>query len=163
MNQVRVGFGADNTVYACFAQVANERLGNIDFIIQNTGASTLAIQMKESDGVTAPSGYANVGPAIVVVPGGQKTVSYTLLSQQVAFFGSGNTAVDLSGSATGAEANITAVLRNPSDLRGAQIDLVLSGRKGWGYDEAWNKNELKKKWGTVNPTTGTIDFSKEGI
>jgi hypothetical protein len=28
--------------------------------------------------------------------------------------------------------------------------MVATGRKGWGYDEGWNKLELKKKWGSVS-------------
>jgi hypothetical protein len=73
-----------------------------------------------------------------VVPGGVITKSYVLLSKRVAFFGSGNTSV-----------NVSAVIRNKADLRNAQIDIVAVGRRGWGYDEGFNKLELKKKWGTV--------------
>jgi len=83
----------------------------------------------------------------VVVPGGTQTKHYNLLSKRVAFFGSGNTATDLSGSATSTKANITAVFRNPSDLRGAQIDIIAGGHRGWGFDEAFNRKELTKKWG----------------
>jgi hypothetical protein len=48
------------------------------------------------------------------------------------------------------------VIRNKADLRGAQIDIVAVGRKGWGYDDAFNKPELKKKWGSV---TGPVSTS----
>jgi len=162
------GFGTDINVFAGYAQSANDRLGNIDFIVENTGANTVVIQLKSYDGNTAPSGYANVGTPFVVVPGGAQTKSYNLLAKRVAFFGSGNTTVgstynSLTGTVTGAKANITAVIRNKADLRNAQIDIVATGRRGWAYDEAWNNKELKKKWGTVNSANGNIDPTKEGV
>ena len=172
MNQASaVGFGTDAAVFSGYAQSANERLGNIDFIVENTGANTLYMTLGQWDGNTSPSGYAKVGTAFVVVPGGTQTKSYSLLSKRIGFFGSGNTSTALSGTATSAKANITAVLRNKADLRGAQIDIVATGRKGWGYDEAWNKFELKKKWGTVSNAgatgaqagTGNINSSAEGV
>lgn len=172
MNQVSaVGFGPDATVFAGYAQSANERLGNIDFIVENTGANTLYMTLGQWDGDTAPSGFAKVGVAFVVVPGGVQTKSYSLVSKRIGFFGSGNTLTTLAGVATSAKANITAVLRNKADLRGAQIDIVATGRKGWGYDEGWNKLELKKKWGTVSNAgasgaqagTGNINSSAEGV
>jgi hypothetical protein len=172
MNQVSaVGFGLDATVFSGYAQSANERLGNIDFIVENTGANTLYMILGQYDGNTSPSGFAHVGSAFVVVPGGVKTQSYSLVSKRIGFFGSGNTKTDLSGVATSTKANITAVLRNKSDLRGAQIDIVATGRRGWTYDEGWNKFELKKKWGAVKTpvangaqaTAGNIDFTQEGV
>ncbi len=172
MNQISaIGFGADATVFAGYAQSANERLGNIDFIVENTGANTLYLTLGQYDGNTSPSGFAKVGAAFVVVPGGTQTKSYSLVSKRIGFFGSGNTATDLTGRATSAKADVTAVLRNKSDLRGAQIDIVATGRRGWGYDEAWNKLELKKKWGTVSNAgasgaqagTGNINSSAEGV
>jgi hypothetical protein len=60
-----------------------------------------------------------------------------LVSQKVGFFGSGNTT-----------ANITAVIRNKADLRGAQIDLVAPSRRGWGLDTAMDPATLTKAWGT---------------
>lgn len=171
MNQVSaIGFGPDAEVFAGYAQSANERLGNIDIIVENTGANTLYMTLGQYDGQTSPSGYANIGAAFVVVPGGTQTKSYSLVSKRIGFFGSGNTATDLSGTATSTKANITAVLRNKSDLRGAQVDIVATGRRGWGYDEGWNKLELKKKWGSVSNAgatgaqagTGTIG-SDEGV
>ena len=53
--------------------------------------------------------------------------------------------------------NISAVLRNPSDLRGAQIDISQVGRQGWGYDQAFNTPNLTKKWGSVDSTTGLVN------
>lgn len=172
MNQVSaVGFGPDATVFAGYAQSANERLGNIDFIVENTGANTLYMTLGQWNGDTFPSGFAKVGAAFVVVPGGVQTKSYSLVSKRIGFFGSGNTLTTLAGVATSAKANITAVLRNKADLRGAQIDIVATGRKGWGYDEGWNKLELKKKWGTVSNAgasgaqagTGNINSAAEGV
>lgn len=164
MNQLSsIGFGTDATVFAGYAESANDRLGNLDFTYENTGPNSAWIKLMQYDGTTSPSGYAQVGSAFSLVPGGVITKSYVLLSKRVAFFGSGSTTV-----------NISTVLRNKSDLRGAQIDIVAVGRRGWGYDEAFNKLELKKKWGTpAGPGTtasgnilagqGNIDFTTEGI
>lgn len=172
MNQISaLGFGADAQVFAGYAQAANERLGNIDFIVENTGANTLYMTLGQYDGNSSPSGFAKVGAAFVVVPGGTQTKSYSLVSKRIGFFGSGNTNTTLTGTATSAKANITAVLRNKADLRGAQIDMVATGHRGWGYDEGWNKLELKKKWGTVSNAgatpgqagTGRIDPTAEGV
>lgn len=168
MNQMTFGFGTDIQVFAGYAQSANDRLGNIDFIVENTGANTVVIQLKTYDGNTAPSGYANVGSPFVVVAGGAQTKSFNLLAKRVGFFGSGNTTVgttynSLTGTVTGAKANITAVIRNKADLRNAQIDIVATGRRSWGYDEGWNSKELKKKWGSVNSANGNIDSTKEGV
>lgn len=176
MNQMTFGFGTDINVFAGYAQSANDRLGNIDFVVENTGSSTVVIQLRSYDADSSPSGWAKVGTPFVVVPGGTETKSFSLLSKRVAFFGSGNTTVSstynsLTGSAVGAKANITTVFRNPADLRNAQIDIVATGRRGWTYDEGWNKTELNKKWGTVSnngaTTTqagnGIIDTTKEGV
>jgi hypothetical protein len=178
MNQLSaIGFGPDANVFAGYAQSANDRLGAIDFIVENTSGqqagvganqpagATLYLQLRQYDGNTSPSGYVNVGTAFVVPPGGTQTKHFNLLSKRVAFFGSGNTAVattvaGLTGAATATKANITAVIRNKSDLRGAQIDIIAGGRRGWGFDEAFNRTELTKKWGpppdspTENPPSG---------
>ena len=165
-----MGFGLDATVFSGYAQAANERLGNIDFVVENTGANTLYMILGQYDGNTAPSGFAHVGSAFVVVPGGVKTQSYSLVNKRIGFFGSGNTATNLSGTATSTKANITAVIRNPADIRGAQIDIVATGRRSWGYDEGWNKFELKKNWGVVqtppsetNAGSGNINFNSQGV
>ena len=170
------GFGTDIQVFAGYAQSCNDRLGNIDFLVENTGANTVVIELRSYDADSSPSGWARVGTPFVVVPGGTQTKSFNLLSKRVAFFGSGNATVSstynsLSGAATGAKANITAVIRNKADLRNAQIDMVATGRRGWTYDEGWNKLELKKKWGTVSNAGGTttsagsgvIDSTQEGV
>lgn len=163
MNQLSsIGFGVDANVFAGYAQSANDKLGNIDFVFENTGANEAYIQLMQYDGVTSPSGFARVGVAFTVVPGGVVSQSYVLLSKRVGFFGSGNTSV-----------NVSSVIRNKADLRNAQIDIVAVGRRGWGYDEGFNRLELKKKWGTVaGPSTtsgnieagsGNIDFTQEGV
>lgn len=150
MNQVSsVPFGTDANVFQAYAQSAGDRLGAIDFVFENTGPNNAYIRLAQYDGTTSPSGFAtidttasaspfNIFTGFAVAPGGTVTRHYTLISKRVAFFGSGNTIV-----------NISAVIRNKSDLRGAQIDIVAVGRRGWGYDEAWNRNELIKKWGSV--------------
>lgn len=141
--QSAIGFGSDATKFAGYAQAAGDRLGNIDFIFENTGANQAYVKLAQYDGSTSPSGYADIGAAITLAPGGVKTVSYVILGKRVAFFGSGNTTV-----------NISTALRNHGDLRGAQIDIVAVGRKGWGYDPAFDQPQLTKKWGNV-PSVST--------
>lgn len=153
--QSAIGFGPDATVFAGYAQSANDRLGNIDFTFENTGANEAYLKLAQYDGVSSPSGYAQVGDAFTVVPGGVVTKSYVLLSKRVAFFGSGNTLV-----------NISTSQRNKADLRGAQIDIVAVGRKGWGLDPAFDAPTLTKKWGsvpTVSTAGGNIDAGAGNI
>ena len=168
MNQLTATFGTDASVLVGYAETANERLGNVDFIVENTGDIDLFFQVRQYDGITSPSGYANVGAGNTIKARGAKTISYTLLSKRIGFFGSGTAAsITVPSNATGvggstvlrsyATANITAVLRNKGDLRGAQIDLTATGRKGWSYDDGFSTAELKKKWGTMNTGTGSID------
>ena len=161
MNQLSsVSFGNDATSLRGYAQAANERLGAIDFQVENTGDIALVFQLRNFDGSTLPSGYANVGAQTTVNARGSKTISYTLLGKRVGFFGSGVAASVTVGGVTkyvtAATANITAVIHNKGDLRGAQIDLVAVGRKSWAYDEAYAYTELKKKWGTVSATGGAV-------
>ena len=144
-------------MFQAYAESANDRLGAIDFCLENVGPNTAYIRLAQYDGATAPSGFATIDTTytaspftanfqgFAVVPGGTVTRHYTLISKRVAFFGSGNTIV-----------NISSVLRNKSDLRGAQIDIVATGRRGYGYDEGWNRNELIKKWGSVTGPASTV-------
>lgn len=156
MNQCSsIGFGPDAEVMSGYAQTANERLGNFDLLIENTGVNTLRFQLRTFDSTTSPSGYAAVGNAVVVVPGGSKTVSYSLVNKRAGLFGSGNTATDLSGSAASTKANISVVMRNKADLRGGQIDITQGGHAGWGYDQAFNKNSTSKNWGAPPDSSGT--------
>lgn len=164
MNQVSsIPFGTDANVFQAYAQSANDRLGAIDFVFENVGASTAYIRLAQFDGVTSPSGFATIDTTYTVSPftadfrgfavaaGGTVTRHYNLISKTVAFFGSGNTSV-----------NISSVIRNKSDLRGAQIDIVAVGREGWGYDQGWNRNELIKKWGSVTGPGSTVSNSNAG-
>ncbi len=165
MNQLSsVGFGTDANVFAAYAQNANDKLGNIDFVFENTGANTAYIRLMNYTGNTAPSGWAAIDTSIVsgfgfttgfqgfaVAPGGTVTRSYVLLSQRIGFFGSGNTTV-----------NISASIRNKSDLRNAQIDIVAVGREGWGFDQGFNKAELTKKWGTI-ASVSTVNNVNAGL
>lgn len=141
--QSSIGFGTDATLFAGYAQSANDRLGNIDFIFENTGANQAYIKLAQYDGSTSPSGYATIGVPFTLVPGGVATKSFVILGKRVAFFGSGSTTV-----------NISTAIRNKGDLRGAQIDIVAVGREGWGLDAAFNPATLTKKWGSV-PTVST--------
>lgn len=174
MNQLSdISFGNDATTLRGYAQATNERLGSIDFLIENTGNIALVFQLRQYDGATSPSGYANVGAQVTVNARGKKTVSYNLLGKRVGFFGSGVAATvtvnGVSSLYTSTTANITAVYHNKGDLRGAQIDLVAVGRRGWTYDDAFSKPELKKKWGTMSTggafpgSAGAIDFTQEGV
>jgi hypothetical protein len=152
MNQLSsIGFGTDATVFAGYAQSAGDRLGKIDFIFENTGPNQAYIKLGQYDGTTSPSGYAQIGDAFTVAPGGALTKSYVLLSKRVAFFGSGSTTV-----------NISTAIRNKGDLRGAQIDIVAVGRKGWGLDPAFNPPELTKKWGSVAPVSTASNINAGG-
>ena len=124
-------------------------MGNIDFVFENRGNSTAYIKLAQFDDSTSPSGYKDVGTAFTVVPGGTATKSYVFVNKRVGFFGSGNTLPDLTGTATSASVNISTVLRNKGDLRGAQIDIVAVGRRSWGYDKAFDKPTLTKKWSNI--------------
>ena len=134
--QSAIGFSTDATVLAGYAQSAGDRLGNIDFVFENTGTNTAYIKIGQFDGTTSPSGYAFVHFPFTVVPAGTVTKSYQFLNKRIGFFGSGSTKV-----------NISTVIRNKGDLRGAQIDIVPVGRRSWGYDQAFQKPQLTKKWG----------------
>jgi hypothetical protein len=153
MNQVStVSFSTDATVLSGYAQAANERLGNVDFMFENTGNIAAFVQVRQFDG-TAPSGYSNVGGGVTIQPRGTLTRSYSLLTKRVGFFGSGVAATvtlpdGTSRFVSATSVNISANIRNKGDIRGAQIDIVATGRKGWGYDDAFNKGELTKKWGS---------------
>lgn len=155
MNQLSaIGFGPNAEVMSGYAQSANERLGNFDLLIENTGSNTLRFQLRTFDNASSPSGYASVGSAVVVVPGGTKTVSYSLVNKRAGLFGSGNTATDLSGSATSTKANVSVVMRNKADLRGAQIDINAGGHAGWGYEQAFDKGSTAKNWGNQPDSSG---------
>ena len=67
MNQVsQISFGPDITLAAGYLQYGNERLGNVDVIIENTDSSNdLVFQAKVQSAVTN-SGFANVGAAITI-------------------------------------------------------------------------------------------------
>lgn len=143
MNQLScVSFGSDASVFSGYAQAAGDRLGSVDFVFENTGRKNAYIILKE---IGASSATA-VGSAFTVVAGGRYTPpTYNLLSKRVGFFGSG-----VGGSTT---VNISVVLTNKADLRGAMIDIVNSGRKGWGWDYAYSKPSTAKYWG--QPPEGT--------
>jgi hypothetical protein len=107
------------------------------------------------------SGFTNVGPPLVVNARGCLTRSYNLLTKRIGFFGSGiSGTVVINGVSTTVRSttvNITAIIRNKADIRGAQIDISQVGRQGWGYDQAFNTPNLTKKWGSVDPVTGVFN------
>lgn len=176
MNQASlVPFGTDASRLAGYAQTANERLGAVDFIFENTGKVAAYIRVKAYVApTTTPSGYADVnpiyagvmpsggeaatlGPEIYVNAGGVVTRSYNLLSKRIGFFGSGVRATVNGQVISSTTVNISAVLRNKSDIRGAQIDISQVGRQGWGFDPAFNTPNLTKKWGQLDATTGQLN------
>ena len=122
-----IPFGTDATKVAGYLVAANDRLGNVDLTIENTGANSLYFQVKEQ---TNPSGaFVNVGAAQTIVPGGTKTLSLSgLLSSKLGFFGSGETT-----------ANVGFVIRNKANLRGASYDILVAGRRGFGFDPGYNQ------------------------
>lgn len=183
MNQISaIGFGTDINVLAGYAQRTNDRLGVFDLVVQNTGRPPLGVgnqpasgtsgpvlrfQLKEWDGTTSPSGWKNVGSYTEIVAGGTATIHCNMASKRLGFFGSG---YDGSSGVTGAaantpkpvSANVSVVMNNKSDLRGAQIDVVVGGRKGWGLDDGFPAGQLTPNWGTLNTATGDITGIKNG-
>jgi len=155
MNQVSaIGFGVDANKLAGYAQAVNDRLGNFDLIVENTGDNTLYMIVREqTTAKPTTSGYGDVGSWFTVVPRGVQTKSYSLVSKRVGFFGSGYTAA---GVAASTKANVSVVLRNKADLRGAQIDIVSTGRRGWGVDEAFDAPTLTKKFGAPPDAPATV-------
>lgn len=134
-NQVSlIPFGTDATKIAGYLYRANDRLGNFDLQIENTGANNLYFVVKEQ---TNPSGaFVAVSAPVTVVPKGLKTLSLNLLSKKVGFFGSGNTT-----------ANVQITQRNPGNLAGAAWDLVVTGKRGWGYDAGLSDGDKQPVWG----------------
>ena len=130
MNQISdLGFGQDINKLAGYGIAADGRCGNLDLVFENTGVNPATVTLKEFLGVGAPgtvSGYSPILPApVVLVPKGTRTVSISVLSRKIGIFGSGNTTV-----------NISTVIRNMGNLRGAQVDLFVPGRRGWSYEPA---------------------------
>lgn len=156
-----VPFGTDPTVVAGYAQSANDRLGAISFQYENTGPNAAWIKLGQYVGGTSDiSGFALVDTGFALVAGGTTVRNYNFVSKTIGFFGSGSTTV-----------NITAIMRNKADLRGAQIDIKAGGRQGWSYDPGFDKKSLTKKWGgvsapssssNINAGTGAIDTG-EGL
>lgn len=144
MNQVsQVSFGPDISQVNGYLQYGNERLGNVDLVIENTSDYDLIFQAKAASALTN-SGFANVGSAVTIKARGAKTLSYNILAKKFGFFGSGQ---DSSGNAKSVTANVTTVIRNKSDLRGAQVDIVNIGKRGWGSDQILNDPAIFKYWG----------------
>lgn len=162
----QVPFGTDATVLAGYAQAANDRLGNIDFVFENTGDVAAYIRVKEYDGTTSPSGYTDVTAAkgwlesspniaqFTVAARGTLTKSFSLVSKVVGFFGSG-----VGGST---KVCISSVIRNRADLRGADISIVAGGRKGWGFDNAYNRKSTQKSWGMPPDQSGNTESDGYG-
>lgn len=146
MNQVsQVSFGPDATQHQAYVLNGNERLGNLDLVIENTDSSATLVFIPKVQSTLTPSGFANVSSPVSIVPRGVKTISLNLLGKKLGLFGSGQ---DSSGRAVSVTANVSAVIRNKGDLRGAQLDIVNVGRRGWGYDKGFNKASTGLRWGT---------------
>lgn len=148
MNQISgLPFGTDATYLAGYATATNDRLGNVDFIIENVGTNTLSMQFRALVGSGPYTPIAgSLGSFFTVVPSGVVTKSLSSVNQIIGFFGSGNTT-----------ANISTNMRNPGDLRGAQIDLWITGKRGWNsatnsqasgaLDPGYNPNSNEPVWG----------------
>jgi hypothetical protein len=180
MNQMSdIGFGPDITLLAGYATRTNDRLGVFDLLVKNTQlqaaqlgvgnqpavgqeAPVLRLQLMEWDGTTSPSGWKAIGGGTgpggtyEIVAGGTTTIHMNMSSQKLGFFGSGYIVAGgqpLGSAATTpccVAANISVVMDNKSDLRGAEIDIVVTGRRGWGYDDAFSKATLTPSWGTLD-------------
>jgi hypothetical protein len=164
--QSLIGIGTDAAVLAGYAQAVNERLGNIDFIFENVGDKDAFIRVKELDKTSSPSGYADMSAAkgwlestpsiaqFTVVARGSLTRSFSLVSKQIGFFGSG-----VGGST---KINVSTAIRNKGDLRGPQIDIVAGGRRGWGFGFAEDKAQIAKKWGLPPDKTSNAESDTWG-
>lgn len=177
-----IGFGTDINVLAGYATKTNDRLGVFDLLVKNVSTAKLGagnqpladvsgpvlrLQLKEWDGTTSPSGWKNIGSYVEVVAGGTTTIHCNMASKKLGFFGSGYAGTDgVTGvganTPAAAMANISVVMDNKSDLRGAQIDIVVTGRKGWGVDDGFDKGTLQPNWGTVDEASGNITGIKNG-
>ena len=138
-----VPFGTVTTVLNGYAQHGNDRLGALDFQFENVGDKDVDIDIKELN--AAGTAYTTVvgNTGVIVKGGGVKTLSIVSNSKRLGFFTKtgGNTSV-----------NITPVLRNKADLRGASIDIVAPYKQGWGFDLGYDKPTTQKFWGKF-PTT----------
>lgn len=128
--QVKAAIEANSTA-ANLVTVANAAAND------GTGTVTAMALMNLSGGADSAESYTTLVSSFTVYAKGTITKSLKLVSKRIGFFGSGGPTF----------VNISAAIRNPSDLRGAQIDIVASGRKGWGYDTAFDKGTLTKNWG----------------
>lgn len=133
-------FGTDASVLVGYAFRANERLGNFDVVVENTGSNTLSAQARTLAGTT----WTPIEAFYTVVPGGNTTKHYSVVNTVLGFFGSGSTT-----------ANMSTVLRNKAGLTGAQIDLYVQGKKGWGWDPAYAKTAYQPVWGSPPDSPNT--------
>jgi hypothetical protein len=170
-----ISFNTDASRFSGYAMAAGSRLGAVDFIFENTGNIDAYIRVKAFvSPTTSPSGYSDVspvitgiapsgligtsiGPEIIVAAKGCVTRSFNLLSKRIGFFGSGIADTVNGVVVRSTTVNISSVMRNPSDLRGAQIDISASGRAGFGFDQGYNTASLTKKWGSIDATTGIVN------
>ncbi len=130
MSQISVvGFGSDPTLSKVAAKItANDRLGKLELEFENLGNNSAYIQLKElNSGV-----YTDLGSLFEVKPLGVLPKSLVLISKTIGFFGYGNTTV-----------NIHPFMRNPANLRGAQWDIEIEGRKSWSFDPAYNTDAVQ--------------------
>ena len=138
MNQIScVPFGTGTADLNGYAHASGDRLGCLDLIFENIGDNAVTIDVKELNaaGTSYATTLASTGS---IVARGTKTVSVKTVSKRLGFFtnAGGNTSV-----------NISTAIRNKGDLRGAQIDIVATGRKGWSFDVGHNKATTQKFWG----------------
>lgn len=130
--QLKAAIEANNTA-SNLVTVANAAAND------GSGVVTALALTNLSGGSDATESYSTLVAGFTVAAKGTITKSLKLVSKRIGFFGSG-----VGGSTA---VNISTAVRNPADLRGAQIDIVAGGRRGWGYDTAFDKGTLTKNWG----------------
>lgn len=165
MNQAAYAFGSDINEMVGYAQATHARLGVFDLLVENTGDTILKLQIKEQNDGTV-SGYSNLGSVSTIAPRGRKSITVNALSKRLGFFGSGEgvnatTGVSLGAGTGSAVANLTAVYHNKGDLRGAQIDLVATGRRNWSFDKGLAKGSIAQRWGNFPDQTSAATLGAD--
>ncbi len=125
-NFAKIGLGADANDLAGSAFTPNDRLGPVNIQIENiqpenapAAGNAAYVVIKQLTG----SGWANLVSGFSVAAGGRVNKEVKVFTKKIGFFGSGNTTV-----------TISVQHAHGSALRGGQIDVEATGRRGYGYD-----------------------------
>lgn len=145
-NQISViGLGTDISKLAGYTVYGGARLGRVDLVMENVGDNTATLTIKEFaptwDGLSASSWASNKTPSgtqtgtwttvvanFTIGARATKTTKLVVVGKTLGIFGSGNTTV-----------NVTPILRNPANLRGAQFDIIQPGRAGFGFETGFDQ------------------------